>query len=87
MDYEFRILALEKELTHAREMQAFHRGHLDAHDASFKAVGTRMERIEADLADAVATLKGVTVAQVVTEQKLQGLIDILAREHANGKPR
>lgn len=85
IDYEYRITVAEKELAHLREMQALARAHREAHDQPFAAVATRMERIEDNLDKATAILKDLSVAQKVTEQKFQGLIDILVREHSNGK--
>ena len=77
MNYEYRILLAEKELAHLREMQAIMQSHQDTHDQGFVAVASRLDRIEENLDRLVA-------AQLVTEQKLQGLIDILTREHSNG---
>lgn len=55
MDYEFRIM-LEKELAHAREIQALLGGRLDTHDTSFEHVkdalvapSERFDRIESIL--------------------------------------
>jgi predicted transcriptional regulator len=84
MDYEFRIQVAEKELAHLREMQRLMRSNLDAHDASFDAAIKRFERIEANLESVSAMQKTLSTAQLVTEQKMQGLIDLLVREHANG---
>lgn len=77
MDYEFRIKIAEKELAHLKEMQALFRAHQDALDVSIGALSTVTERIEANL-------ERLTAAQLLTEQKLQNLIDILVREHGNG---
>jgi hypothetical protein len=77
MDYEFRILVAEKELAHLREMHALMRSHIDAHDASFTAAIGRFDRIETNL-------EKLSLLQIQTEQKLQGLIDALVREHSNG---
>jgi hypothetical protein len=84
VDYEFSIELCEKELIHLREMQALMRAHVDTHDASFSAVGGRMDRIETNLERIEVTVGQVAEMQKVTEQKLQGLIDTLAREHSNG---
>ena len=78
MDYEFRIKIAEKELAHLREMQTLYRARADAHDASLAALDTLTGRIEANL-------EQITAAQLVTERKLQNLIDILVREHGNGR--
>jgi hypothetical protein len=80
MDYEWSIKVCERELAHLREMQALHRAHLDAHDGALNVVGGRMDRIE-------ATLERTAAMQEITERKMQGLIDILAREHSNGRPK
>jgi septation ring formation regulator EzrA len=77
VDYEFQIRLAEKELAHLREMQAIMRSHQDAHDQSLSVIGSRLDRIEDNL-------EKVTALQAVTEQKLQGLIDLLVREHRNG---
>jgi chromosome segregation ATPase len=69
MNYEWRIFTLERELAHLKEMQALTRSHMEAHDASFQAVGNRMDRIE-------ATLEALT-------DKLDKLVDVLG-DHSNG---
>jgi hypothetical protein len=43
-----------------------------------------MDRIETNLERIEVTVGQVAEMQKVTEQKLQGLIDTLAREHSNG---
>lgn len=85
MDYEFQIRLAEKELAHLKEMQAIMRSHIDAHDASFQVMSERFERIEANL-------EKITTSQVRTElnlagiaEKFNGLIDLLTREHGNGR--
>jgi hypothetical protein len=85
MDYEWSIKVHERELAHLREMQALTRAHMDTHDTSFQVVGDRMERIETSLELTQATVREVAEMQKVTEQKMQSLIDILAREHSNGR--
>jgi len=85
VDYEFSIKLCEKELIHLREMQALMRAPIDTHDASFSTVGGRMDRIETNLERIEVTVGQVAEMQKVTEQKLQGLIDTLAREHSNGR--
>ena len=77
MDYEFSILAAEKELAHLKEMQALYAAHQEVHDKAFAAVGSRLDRIE-------EILEKLALAQAATEQKLQSLIEILVREHRNG---
>jgi hypothetical protein len=59
------------------------RSHIDTHDASFEAAIKRFDRIEANLENVSAMQKTLSTAQLVTEQKMQGLIDLLVREHAN----
>lgn len=78
IDYEFRILVIEKELAHLKEMQNLIRLHQDAHDQSLGAVENILERIESNV-------EKLSAAQLITEQRLQNLIDVLAREHSNGK--
>jgi hypothetical protein len=85
VDYEFSIKLCEKELIHLREMQALKRAHVDAHDATFDAAAGRMDRIETNLERTEATAGQVAEMQKVTEQKLQGLIEVLAREHSYGR--
>jgi hypothetical protein len=78
MDYEWSIMMHEKELQHLRELQALTRAHSDAHDKSIAVIGSRMERIEANLDRASEILDRLT-------DKFDGLIELLAREHSNGK--
>lgn len=80
MNYEFRIELAEKELAHLREMQSLIRARQDAYDQAVDAAIARFTRIEENL-------EKLTAAQLVTEQKLQSLIAILAREHGNGGSR
>jgi predicted nucleic acid-binding Zn-ribbon protein len=85
MDYEYQITLLEKELAHYKEMQSLIRQHLDAHDASFEAVGNRMDRIEANL-DRAASLSVSTEAKIqAVSEKLDRLVDVLLRSHKNGQ--
>ena len=80
MDYEYRILLAEKELQHLREMQSIMRAHQDAHDQPIGTIDTILGRIEKNI-------EKLSAARIITEQKLQSLIDVLLREHSNGKPR
>jgi hypothetical protein len=73
VDCEFRILVAEKELAHLREVQGIMRSHLEAHDASFAVVGSRMDRIETNLERIETTVGQLAEMQKVTEQKLQNL--------------
>ncbi len=85
MDYEFHIQLAEKELAHLREMQPLMRSHQEAHDRSFTVVGSRLDRIEENLENVTSVLKELSLAQAATEQKLQGLIEILTRGERNGR--
>jgi hypothetical protein len=51
--------------------------HQSAHGASFAVVGSRPDRIEANL-------EKLAALQVITEQKLQNLIDVLMGSQRNG---
>jgi hypothetical protein len=72
MDYEYRIKIAERELAHLREMQALHTAHMDVTDKAIEACGTIMERVESNL-------EKLTLAQLVTEQKLAALAEIRTR--------
>lgn len=78
MDYEFRIKIAEKELAHLKEMQSLFLARQDAHDASIAMLDKITGQIEANL-------EQITALQLVTERKLQNLIDVLVREHGNGR--
>ena len=92
MDYEFSIRVLEKELAHQREMQALLRAHVDAHDRTFDMVASSLQRAVSNLEKTNEALSQLATAyaqlaaaQAVSEQKFQGLVDLLTREHNNGK--
>lgn len=92
MDYEYRILIAEKELTHLREIQAISRAHQDAHGQSIAAIDTILQRVETNLERLSALqivteekMHGLMTNQLAIGQKLQGLIEVLASEHSNGK--
>ena len=70
MDYEFRIKVAEEELAHLRKMQLLMQAHQDSHDKSIMALGSRMDRAEADLAEAAATLKETNATVLLIGQKL-----------------
>lgn len=77
MDYEFKILLLEKETAHLREMQALMRTHLDAHDTTLKSLEAIMLRTEGNLERISSNMESLT-------EKLAALIAALLREHPNG---
>jgi hypothetical protein len=87
MDYEWRIKLAERELAHLKELQGITRAHFDVTGQARETFGTTLERIEDNLEKLSAGVRQLQAAQLVTEQKLQNLIEILAREHANGKSR
>lgn len=53
------------------------RAHPDTHDQSI-TTNTILDRIEKNI-------EKLTAEQIITEQKLQSLIDLLLQEHSNGK--
>lgn len=59
IDYEWQIRMLEKDLAHAKEMQALARVRMDAHDTSIGAIEGYLGRIAA--------------AQAATDEKLAQL--------------
>lgn len=77
MDYDSRITELELELAHARAMQAFTRGRVDAHDLSFKHLKTLMDELTAN----VNTLTG---AVQLLAGNVNALVAALLRQHPNG---
>jgi predicted nucleic acid-binding Zn-ribbon protein len=84
-DLEYRIKIAERELAHLRELYDIQQSHIGAHDASLHAIDQRFERIEADLATAAANLKEVSAGLKEVSSGLKNLIDIITREHRNGK--
>jgi hypothetical protein len=77
MDYEFKILLLEKETAHLREMQALTRAHVDVHDttlASLEQIALRTER----------NLEAISAHVEALAAKLEALVAALLREHPNG---
>ena len=78
MDYEFKLRQVEEEARHEKAMRKLQGERLDAHDSTIAAIQLILERTERNI-------EALTVTQTVTEQKLQNLIDLIAREHTNGK--
>jgi hypothetical protein len=76
-DYEFRILTLEKEAQHWREMQELGRVRLDMTDDRQTATENLLRENSLQLRD----LTGKVDALVV---KLDALVAALLREHLNG---
>lgn len=75
---ELRIKQLEEELRHEQAMRLLQGQRLDTHDDSLAAVRATL--------DVVGTrLDQLAVMQTKTESMLQNLIQILTKEHANGK--
>ena len=91
MDYDFRITVLEKELAHAREMQALTRSRVDAHDTGFAHVkdalsGTseRLDRIESLLEQVAGNLNILTGDVKMLAGNVDALVAALLRQHPNG---
>ena len=64
------------ELEHMRKRLTLH--HQDAHDEiAAVALGSRMDRVEADLAETAATLKETNAAVQAIEKQLANLIAVL----------
>jgi multidrug resistance efflux pump len=77
-DYEWQIRMLEKDLAHAKEMQALARARMDAHDTSIAAVEGTLNRIGEKL-DRTAALQQETAETVkVLAGSLERLIAALA---------
>ena len=78
MDYEFRIMLLEKELAHYREMQAIVRERQDTSDARHERSESLMEAVGAALLSVITNLDKLS-------DKVDALVSALLREHTNGR--
>jgi chromosome segregation ATPase len=91
MDYEWKILMLDKEVAHLREMKDLGRGRMDAHGASIEALHGYLNAIAGNLKETTESLSktAVTVEAISTRVeslsvKLDALVEALLREHPNG---
>ena len=78
VDYEFRILMLEKETAHLREMKDLHSARMDAHQGS-------LDTIEGLLRENSCQLVTLTANVNTLAGKVDALVSALLREHPNGK--
>lgn len=91
MDYEYRILLLEKDLAHAREMQQIMRGRMDTHDTGFEHLKNgmidareRLDRIEINVEAISTKMDALTDNVNKLTNTVNSLVTALLREHPNG---
>ena len=91
MDYEFKILLLEKETAYLREVQALTRAHVDIHDTGIAALHQITMRTERNLESISGHLDALTVNIEALSLKvdrltanMETLVAALLREHPNG---
>ena len=85
MDYEYRILLLEKELTHLREMKDLAGRRMDAQDDRATAAIDLIHATTEKLKETVEHLNTLTLHVETLSVKVDALVSALLRDHPNGR--
>jgi hypothetical protein len=81
----WKLKQLEEQIRHEREMRVLQGSRIDTHQDWLTGVNATLDVVATRLDVVGSRLEELSASQLRTEEMLQNLIQVLTREHTNGK--